>query len=64
MRFDRLLTNARLATMVASDQPYGILDNAAIGIKDARIAWVGPVGEAPKDAISVDDLEGRLVIRI
>jgi imidazolonepropionase len=61
MRFDRLLTNLRLATMVAGDQPYGLVDETAIGIKDARIAWIGPAADAPTDVTSVDDLEGRLV---
>jgi imidazolonepropionase len=61
MRFDRLIKNARLATMIEGDQPYGMVDKAAIGIKDSRIAWIGAVKDAPKGVIDTDDLEGRLV---
>lgn len=45
---DRLLTDARLATMdPARDAPYGAIENGAIGIKNGRILFVGPKAEAP-----------------
>lgn len=61
MRFDRLLTHARLATMVAGDLPYGALLDAAIGIRDGRIAWIGPMAQVPHEARETDNLEGRWV---
>ena len=51
--FDQIITNANLATFSAlygfdiyndnqeKSTPYGQLENAAIGIKDGKIAWVG-----------------------
>jgi imidazolonepropionase len=45
--WDLLLTDARLATMRAGDAPYGIIEDAALAVTDARIAWLGPVAELP-----------------
>jgi len=45
--WDLLLTDARLATMTPGGSEYGILESGAIGIKDGRIAWLGPVGDIP-----------------
>lgn len=42
--FDRLLINIHAATMV---QGYGIITNAAIGISDNKILWIGPASELP-----------------
>lgn len=56
-----LLTNARFATMVPGGAPYGAFDDAALLIEDGRIAWLGPLGEAPK-AAEVADLGGRWVL--
>ena len=51
--FDHLIINANLATFSAQygfdidgdnqnkSIPYGQLENAAIGIKDGKIAWIG-----------------------
>ena len=61
MRFDRLLTNARLATMVSGGTAYGAVEDAAIGIRGNRIAWSGPMAELPGDAEETDDLDGRWV---
>jgi imidazolonepropionase len=41
---DLLFTHARLATMLGD---YGIVDDGAVAVKDGRIAWAGPRGEAP-----------------
>ena len=48
--FDLLLTDARLATMCAGQGAYGALDDAAIAIRDGRIAWLGPMAELSGDA--------------
>jgi imidazolonepropionase len=44
---DILFTNVRLATMVGG---YGEIDDAAIAVKDGRIAWLGPRADAPQAA--------------
>lgn len=59
MRLDRIFTDARLATM-AGDDPYGAMDDAAVGVRDGRIAWLGPSDEAPAADDEID-LEGRWV---
>ena len=43
-RADTLFVGARLATMAGG---YGIVDDGAVAVRDGRIAWVGPRGEAP-----------------
>lgn len=40
---DSLWVNARVATMAG--EGYGIIENSAIGIKDHKITWVGPMSE-------------------
>lgn len=58
---DLLLTDARLATMdLAVPGAYGAVAAGAVGIKDGRIAFVGPAGEAPP-ARHVEFLGGRWV---
>jgi imidazolonepropionase len=59
LRLDRIFTDARLATM-AGDDPYGAMDDAAVGVRDGRIAWLGPSDEAPAADDEID-LEGRWV---
>ncbi|MFP5480073.1 MAG: imidazolonepropionase [Alphaproteobacteria bacterium] len=52
-----LLTNATLATMTDG---AGLMESAAILIEGDRIAWVGPMSDAPVGEAG-RDLEGRLV---
>lgn len=40
--WDRLFANVHLATMASTGQPYGAIENAALAVKDGRIAWLGP----------------------
>jgi imidazolonepropionase len=61
MRFDRLLTNVRVATLAPGGTPWGVIENAAIGIRDGRIGYVGPQSEAPKTAVETENLQGRWV---
>lgn len=42
--FDRLLCGLRAATL-ADDTGYGLIEDAAIGIRDGRIAYIGPQAE-------------------
>jgi imidazolonepropionase len=52
---DALYTNVHLATMAGG---YGELRDGAIGVKDGRIAWLGPRGGAPQGALEVHDCGG------
>jgi imidazolonepropionase len=55
VRWDALFSNVRLATMVGG---YGELVDAAIAVKDGRIAWIGPHAQAPHQAATVHDCGG------
>lgn len=55
---DLLLTHANIATMQADTGAYGAMDDAALAIRDGRIAWLGPVAEAPAASQTLD-LQGR-----
>jgi imidazolonepropionase len=59
MAFDLLLENCNAATM-AGGVPYGAIEDAAIGICDGQIAWVGPRKEVGPARQHVD-LSGRWV---
>jgi imidazolonepropionase len=62
--FDVLWTNCHLATMAGSRE-YGMVRNGALGVKDGRIAWVGPAEKLPKEvealAAEVEDLHGAWI---
>ena len=61
MRFDKLITDCRLAAMVGP-APYGAIEDGAVLIRDGRIAWVGPRADLPAhDAAQTDRLDGRWV---
>ena len=47
MPWDDIWINANLATMVASGEKYGALQNAVIAADSGRIAWIGPHGDLP-----------------
>jgi len=62
MTWDILLTDCRAATMVENGKPYGAIDDAAIALKDGRIAWVGARSDLPTgDAKETVRLGGRWV---
>lgn len=50
MNWDLLLIDCRAATMAAGDIPYGAIEDAAIAVKDGKIAWIGPRREIPLGA--------------
>ncbi len=57
---DLLLTNLRIATMAGPD--YGVIEDAAIAIKDGRIAWLGPLADLPDiEATERRSLDGRWI---
>jgi imidazolonepropionase len=57
---DQVLIEIRVATMVGG---YGLIDRAAIAIKDNLITWVGPENDLPAaySSFSKSSHEGRLV---
>lgn len=60
--FDLLLTRARLATLQYNDVPYGLLEDAAVGITDGQVVWIGTSDEASgKTANHTRDCHGQLV---
>lgn len=60
---ETLLTGLRLAAMTEGGAAYGLLDDAAVLLREGRIAWAGPRAAAPAPApdASAQDLGGRLV---
>lgn len=60
--FDRLIIDCNVATMVDGEVPYGAIEDAAILIRDGRIAWVGPAADLPRHtATEIDRLAGAWV---
>ena len=59
----RLLTNAKLATLTANGEPYGLIEDGALVIEGGRIAWIGKAADLPSHyaSLSADDIGGRLV---
>jgi len=56
--FDSVWLDVNLATMNGPD--YGIVEQAAIAIKDGKIAWLGPRAELPKfDALATPIYQGQ-----
>ncbi len=59
---DRLISDCRLATMVAGGEPYGAIEDGAILIREGRIIWVGARADVPDHkAAQIDRLDGRWV---
>ncbi|HSR43384.1 MAG TPA: imidazolonepropionase, partial [Longimicrobiales bacterium] len=63
--WDALWRNAALATMADGDGAWGEIPSGAIGVRDGRIAWIGPEADLPGDAESraesVRDAAGRWI---
>ena len=59
-RCDTLITNVRLATMVAGQGPYGAIEDGALAIEGGRLAFAGArAGMPPFDAAARHDAGGR-----
>ncbi|WP_251359542.1 imidazolonepropionase [Kangiella sp. TOML190] len=58
--FDQLIHNANIATM-AGDSDYGIIENAAIGINDGKISYLGSAQNNFK-AQQILDAEGQWLL--
>jgi imidazolonepropionase len=62
--WDLLVVNAAVATMdPARPGPYGLVSDAAVGVSDGRIGWVGPMAELSPGASAAHtvDAAGALV---
>lgn len=60
-RWDAIWINSTLATM-EDRAPYGLINNAAIAIKNGKVDWIGATGDASLDlADQVHDVEGRCI---
>ncbi len=56
------LTHCRIATMEPGDQGYGLIADAALHVRDGRIAWAGAAADhRPQPGEEQVDLGGRLV---
>ena len=51
--WDRLLLDARLATLRDDLGAYGVIEDAALAWKDGMLAFAGPAGELPGEAASL-----------
>ena len=51
-RFDALWVNVHLATLAPSAAGYGEIRDGAIGVRDGRIAWLGPRRDLPEAALA------------
>ncbi|WP_429931198.1 imidazolonepropionase [Agrobacterium vitis] len=61
---DRIFTNARLATLNPQLKGLGIIEDAALMVRDGRIVYEGPMAELPislLNAAEVTDCEGRWI---
>ncbi|WP_421856605.1 imidazolonepropionase [Marinomonas sp.] len=57
MKLDSLWRGAHIATM--KDGQYSVIENAAIGVVDGRIVWIGEAQDLPVyDALTEQDLGG------
>ena len=61
--FDLLFTDCRAATMAPGGATYGAVEDATIGVRDGRIAWIGPRADLSTgaDARETVRLDGRWV---
>lgn len=63
MASTKLFQDARIATMVEGATAYGLIDSAALVLRDDEILWVGQMADLPMEYqhIEAQSLEGRLV---
>lgn len=60
--WDLLLTDVNLATMCAGGEAYGVLEQAALGVADGRISWLGKSADLPRhNASQTKSLRGRWI---
>ncbi|MFV2053154.1 imidazolonepropionase [Aliiroseovarius sp. YM-037] len=59
----QVLIDLQAATMAGGDAPYGLIEDAAIALRDGHIVWVGPQSDLPGRFNGFDQvsLDGRLI---
>jgi imidazolonepropionase len=63
MMFDRIWTDANLATMdPRGDDPLGIIEDGAIACRDDRIAWLGRRADIPGEAAITTGCDGAWIL--
>lgn len=58
--YDRVFTGFHAAAM-ATNEDYGVIENAAIAVSNGVIAWIGPAVNLPQHSAKVIDLGGGWV---
>jgi imidazolonepropionase len=58
LRFDLLLAHVDVATM-RERAGYGLIDDAALGIRGDAIAWIGAMRDLPRDATATRTIDGE-----
>ena len=65
MQWDTLWYNAKVATMVAGGAPFGLIKDAAVGVANGQIVWIGNYNEISDSALASCptqlDCKGRVV---
>ncbi len=58
-----VISGITAATMVPGDAPYGLLEQAAIVVRDGMVDWVGPLADLPAEFHDLEQAryDGRLV---
>ena len=61
MHWDLVITDANIATMDPQvDAPYGAIENAAIAVKEGKIAWLGSQADLPNfDALATPTISAK-----
>jgi imidazolonepropionase len=57
--WDVVIRDARIATMRDGERPYGVIEDAALAIRDGRIAWLGANADLPPFAANKTRSIGR-----
>lgn len=64
-QWDALWINAVIATMKVGNVAYGLLENAALAVKDSKIAWIGSMSDLQSRpetlALVVKDVQGKCI---
>ena len=60
---DHVLRRCRAATFASADAPYGLIDEAALALRDGTIAWIGPDSALPAELQTRKEVDcgGRLL---
>ncbi len=60
---NRVLHNATVATCITGSEPYGLIHNGAIAVREGLIVWCGAVDSMPDEfkALPMHDCEGGLL---